>query len=464
MSRCGCALSAIPIDSPAEITAIMTEPPLAAASSSPAFSSPSFSSPSTLTTTETASNSPQTGIVPADLQAFVQRLHAAEQEVLDVLESPRQTLSVADRDTNEGKLFKKMSDAGVIHLVTNFSESEILDLIRRSQPYWNYNRKRGQAPTLSLADHWILYTSWLKSGADIQFHAAQLNIKSSTAAAAINRIREVLSNFLQDRWWKNRARPTPLQSTTYPHIALLVDSTTIETQKPLGSFNESKSFFDGKNHVYGLKKEVAVMAQEPYYALFASKGVFGSVHDYTILKEGYDKYLSYLLKTPEETTQLPLDSTIRCWAALFDNGYVGPVTDTPGLRRVVVPRASHVPSQQAIREELIRLRCPVERFFGRLCQLWRICRGRYQWAHERFDSDIDICILLTNEHIKRNRLEEIDFEYWSSYLSRRALEREQLLEKKKSKWKEYQAKKKLKLLAATQMISPQISETNDLDD
>jgi len=61
-------------------------------------------------------------------------------------------------------------------------------------------------------------------------------------------------------------RPKPLENTIYPHIALIVYSTSFSLFKPLAKFNESKVFYNGKNRMYACKKEVAIMASPPYYA------------------------------------------------------------------------------------------------------------------------------------------------------------------------------------------------------
>ena len=79
-------------------------------------------------------------------------------------------------------------------------------------------------------------------------------------------------------------RPQPLNSTSYPHIALCVDTTSQEVYRPKGRFEEVKSYWDEKNHIYALKKQVAVLAHEPHYAMFVSPGVIGSQHDYTTFK------------------------------------------------------------------------------------------------------------------------------------------------------------------------------------
>jgi hypothetical protein len=58
----------------------------------------------------------------------------------------------------------------------------------------------------------------------------------------------------------------------FAYIALLADSTSFEVFRPKGRFEEQKHYYDGKNKMYAVKKEVAVMAHAPHYALFFSKG------------------------------------------------------------------------------------------------------------------------------------------------------------------------------------------------
>ena len=79
-------------------------------------------------------------------------------------------------------------------------------------------------------------------------------------------------------------RPQPLNTTNYPQVALAVDSSSQEVYRPKGRFEEAKSYWDAKNHIYALKKQVAVLACEPHYAMFSHPAVIGSKHDYTTFK------------------------------------------------------------------------------------------------------------------------------------------------------------------------------------
>src|ERR1700733_14903890 len=114
--------------------------------------------------------------------------------------------------------------------------------------------------------------------------------------------------FLRKRW-QSKPRPKPLDSN-YPYIALLIDSTSLEVYRPRGRFEEVKTYFDAKNCIYALKKEVAVSASPPHYALFVQKAEVGSMHDYAIFKSNYQYYLNYLMKTPEEKNLINSDAQL----------------------------------------------------------------------------------------------------------------------------------------------------------
>jgi len=49
-----------------------------------------------------------------------------------------------------------------------------------------------------------------------------------------------------------------LSNKSYPYIGLLVDSTSTEICWP-GPFEEVKPYYDEKNEIHGLKKEVVVL-------------------------------------------------------------------------------------------------------------------------------------------------------------------------------------------------------------
>lgn len=153
---------------------------------------------------------------------------------------------------------------------------------------------------------------------------------------------------------------------------LLLDCTTVQVFRPRAPFNEAKLYYDSKNHIYSLKKEVAVMVSESHYCLFISKAYVGSVHDYYIHKQGCSKYEEYLMKTPHEQSFMPQDIHKLKWAIVEDKGYVGPPSDTPNERRVVPIRPARLHHEIDFNNRISQFRVPIEKFnhhimFNRSC-------------------------------------------------------------------------------------------------
>ena len=143
-----------------------------------------------------------------------------------------------------------------------------------------------------------------------------------------------------------------------------MDTISVEVFRPRAEFNEAKAYFDAKNKIYALKKEVAVRAVAPHYALFSQQSCLGSEHDYSIFKKNSNKYFEYLLKTDEEKEEYDIDENANSWAILGDKAYKGPLSDTPGIRRVFLKTNPTLPAEKAENKKLSRVRCPVERFLN----------------------------------------------------------------------------------------------------
>ena len=75
--------------------------------------------------------------------------------------------------------------------------------------------------------------------------------------------------------------------------------------------------------------------------------------------------------------------------------YVGPDSDTPEVRRIV---------QMKDEDEIKKIRRPVEMFFGRMKQAFKMSAHSYKLDHTHFDADMDSMILLANELIKHSPL------------------------------------------------------------
>ena len=94
-------------------------------------------------------------------------------------------------------------------------------------------------------------------GFDFEQLSTFTKMKKTTMISAMDRIHPILLLTLRKRW-QSKLRPKPILSN-YPYIALLVDSTSIEVYRPRGRFEEAKIYFDAKNGIYALKKNLLLV-------------------------------------------------------------------------------------------------------------------------------------------------------------------------------------------------------------
>jgi hypothetical protein len=183
----------------------------------------------------------------------------------------RRPLQINDDDPPSGTLWSYLEENGKFTEYTHFTEAQCTDLYHASLPFIATHRQRGPRPKVGWADALIIYLVWAKTAMKLDELAAFLRLKPATLEKTIARIRPVLFDTLYSRWWASRRRPRTLQNTNYPYIALLCDSTSIEVFRPKTRFEEAKQYWDEKNSIYAIKKEIAVCASAPHYALFSQK-------------------------------------------------------------------------------------------------------------------------------------------------------------------------------------------------
>jgi len=292
-------------------------------------------------------------------------------------------------DPTNGGIFRFMEQREMFVEATNFHKAEILEIYFDAQPFFAQHRRKGRRSAIDDMGAIIIYLFWLSTGSKFSLLSKIFNFGEGAINSALSRVRQPLLEFLSSRWWNERRRPVPLPSRGFPFIALLCDSTSVEVHRPVGRFEEAKIYFDAKNRIYALKKQVAVMATSPHFALFSETAHIGSRHDYSIFKSSYSKLEHYLRKSDNERGIIASDN-IDKWALLADSAYLGPDSDTPGLRKVAMKKPSQLSTEADVNEhsELASLRSPVERFFGRLKKLWSVTREIY-----RYFSSFDIVFL-----------------------------------------------------------------------
>jgi hypothetical protein len=218
-------------------------------------------------------------------------------------------------------------------------------------------------------------------------------------------------------------RPRYRPNSVAPTAALIIDGHTTEICVPKLPFEQGKVYWDGKNHIYGLKNEIAVSTTSPHYCLFVSPHFPASVHDYEVHRQVYGSYGEYLVMTPEEIVTAGLQPGPRYWKIMADKGYTGSPDDTEPLVRVCPRKGPLTPEQAATNRRINEERVVVEQFFGRLARLWHVFASSWIYDHTHFDGDLTIACLLTNEHIQLTSLDQDDehghkrrlYQWWRNY-------------------------------------------------
>lgn len=343
----------------------------------------------------------------------------------------------------EGTIWAELQEEDHCLLSTGFTREEIWNFWCNLQPHMEAQRTRGPKPKISPMDSMLALLMMYKLNWTIGTLAAWMKVKEPTLRGALERIRGPFLEMLRIRWNPERFRPKPL-SGNFPFIGLIVDTTSMEVFRPRGRFEEAKIYFDGKNKIYALKKEVGVLAYPPYYALFFQKGRVGSQHDYSIFQGTHEGYAPFLKKTPREQVELGGDRDSR-WAIVLDKAYVGPENDTPHVRRLFISKNPRTEAERARNRELSKIRVHIEAWFGRMKNLWKFARDVFSHDHRSFDEHFEIMALLTNENIQAMELGPEDRKYYRSYLKERRNSAEEKEAKRKRQSESSRARKARRL-------------------
>jgi hypothetical protein len=372
------------------------------------------------------------------------RLSDRRREETDTIqEEMEEEYSESEEDLVVDGRFRQLAQEKLIEELTGLPEAVVLDIYRSSVPHWHASRGRGPLPKTTWLDHILILLMLYRLGCSFQDLSIRISLKLGTLEDVVSRARTILFKTLKDRWWAEKQRPKPLENTIYPHTGLIVDSTSINVFKPLGKFQEARAYFDGKNWMYALKKEIAVMAGPPHYALFSSPGFEGSRHDYDHFKQNYKSYMKYLMKSPDEKRLITTDRTNPTWSIMGDKGYVGPEIDTPNLRKIVPHKPARLEPQRQENEEIKRIRVVVECFFGLMTMVYPFVRRAYPFSLTVFDLDLDNIVLLINEHIRAfSPLAQNERNVYLQFLRAEKEKRQEKLKKRRESQKRYWNEKK----------------------
>ena len=344
----------------------------------------------------------------------------------------------ATTSKEENPIFDSVNDVNGMKKMTNFESCDVQEIYGALEVH----PTKGRHSSISLLDSLVLTLYVLKNATSFSLvsHSFYGNLThESMIRSAVNRVVPLLLKSLKAKWWEVRLRPIALEGTVCPNAGLIIDSSSFEINIPSGKFSGIMAFFDGKNEEYALKKEVAVMAHHPHFALFSSESYTGSTHDMKLHGEIFKEYEKYLLKQDDE------GSDHKFWDVLADKGYVGETVPSKFRRLTPSKKPALTKEEKQYNMGIHQARVHVERFFGRLKKLWKITHEPFRYDNSFFDNYVDLCILLTNEDIQRNELVEDDKTFYENIQVGKVISETTKKEKKQESTKKYREKRIRKL-------------------
>ena len=202
-------------------------------------------------------------------------------------------------------------------------------------------------------------------------------------------------------------------------------TTVCETRIPKKSFKEAKKiFYSGKHYFYARKKGVCGNIRSGTAAII-SDGFPGSVHDIFVVR----------------SRARQINETLNRRCTLADFGYWGAMHDVPTL--IVCGR-----QDQALRARRVFVEC----FFGRLKRIWSIFSRMWTLDEEVFDIFFDIACGLTNVHILRHPLREVDAVFDMGVLNLIKEQQKQRIEAQKAANDAYRRKRRGELGLDSQLV------------
>lgn len=102
----------------------------------------------------------------------------------------------------------------------------------------------------------------------------------------------------------------------------------------------------------------------------------------------------------------------------------------------------------------------LEKYFGRMCQLWMILSNKYHWKEHHYDKIFKPCLLLTNMNINRHTLRATDGDFYRAYKNRLLTIGGSIVER----WKAVQAKYLRKVQRRLSITNRAVDEDETLTD
>ncbi|ETW04038.1 hypothetical protein H310_04424 [Aphanomyces invadans] len=329
-----------------------------------------------------------------------------------------------------------------ILLMTNFTTAEFNSI-------W-YN----------LQDHDVLFMvlTVLKHGGTWDYMGRRFGLKGPTFQRLVIRYLAIIDPMLYETYVVKAANKFTMKKlVTSGHIfkhyktaRYATDVTFQQSYRPSGKHEEVKPYYSKKHGLYGYKVETSVLPNG--LSIGCTEHFRGATHDVQIFRQNADFHLRELQKQPVDSNvpdRGPLaDKFPDQWCVLADKAYQG----LQEHFRVIHPKKAKPNQDLSMEEErenrdISSDRIIVENYFGRLCNLWRVCSDKFRWDEGLYDTIFRVCLSLTNANIMIHPLRDDDEGFYNRRMNKLAKIGDEIQRKRKLSQSTYRAKRRMRLEA-----------------
>lgn len=360
--------------------------------------------------------------------------HSEDESDDDVTEAPLLT-EIADKVNGDKKLIALCS----------FTFQEIVEIWEIVKGPVLSASGRGKKPKYSPMDRLLLLLIFLKHGHSYNKFGVDYDLDSGAACRMIHKMLDLVSEPLQQVLMEKRTmeeiEETGRVCATHSGIKLICDVHFQPSNRPTGTFAETKIYFSGKHHDYGLKMETSHYPDG--ICATVSSHYPGSTHDFTIFKDMKDKYKDMLKKNhveKEKPDEMPLfDKYPGQWILIADSAYQ---SADKYLRAVVMKKRKSIrtSADNVYYRSLSKDRVICENFYGRMLSLFGVIKQKYKYEHVMYDKFFIVCTCLTNYHLGKYPLRDNDGGYYQVVMKKRLDKAMEKIRKDRESKEKYNAK------------------------
>ncbi|GMF65977.1 unnamed protein product [Phytophthora lilii] len=311
----------------------------------------------------------------------------------------------------------------------------------------------------------------MKCGGTWEMLADIFRVKTPTFIKTIVGFLEIVAPKMYDAWVASHADEQKMRSlvtsghtfTHYPCALYATDVTFQQSNRPSGSIAEAMPWYSAKHKLYGYKVEVSVNPRG--LAINCTRHSRGNTADITMFRENQAFHLSARHKGEGELRLVDDGPLLEMypdeWAVLADKGYQGLADHV----RCIHPKKGNnlTPDEATMNDNISSDRVIVENYFGRLCNLWRICAEKFRWSEKLYDDVFHVCASLTNYHITLHPLREESGDIYRQQCNRLIAIGNEINTKRRMRQERYRRNKRLR---HTMNLNDNLGDDtfNDLDD